>query len=60
MEISPFVVVNLKLLGEAQRQTWDMGIRDGDNEEKYRLSRKEGEKRFTLTYLPLVNYYYFM
>lgn len=60
MEISPFVVVNLKLLGAVQRQTWDMGIRDGDNEEKYWLSRKEGEKRFSLTYLPLVNCYYFM
>lgn len=42
-------MVNLKLLSAAQRQTWEMGIRDGENEEKYRISRKEGEERFNLT-----------
>lgn len=37
-------MVNLKLLGAAQRQTWEMGIRDGENEEKYQISREEGEQ----------------
>lgn len=55
MEISPFVMVNLKLLSATQRQTWEMGVRDGDNEEKYQISRKEGEAN-----MPLVYYYYFM
>lgn len=42
-------MVNLKLLGAARRQTWEIGIRDGEDEEKYRISRKEGEERFSLT-----------
>jgi len=42
-------MVNLKLLGAAQRQTWEMGIRDGENEEKYRISRQEGEEWSCLT-----------
>lgn len=37
-----------------------MGIRDADNEEKYWISRKVVEERFSLTYLPVVNYYYLM
>lgn len=34
-----------------------MGVRDEDNEEKYRISRKEAEERFSLT---SINYYCFM